>query len=917
MKAVDEYHCSGAITGGTQQSKGRLVYLGCWVFLTLNLCSTELAAQQTGPDTVYDVNVAAANAAEALNSLARQTGVALLFPYDLARSRQANGVKGKYTLQQALDLILQDTGLSGDLSDKGVLTISRVGSDEHNSGGEVMQQEQNRRSMWTSLIAGIAAVLAGPVGIQNVAAQTLEEIVVTAQRREQSLQDVPLSVAAFSEDTLRSLSLNDGFDIFAYTPGLVSAPGYASPLRVAIRGVGSRQFGYSFDNPVGVFVDGVFQEGLATASEYYDIQRVEVIRGPVGALFGRSAIAGAISVTRNKPNEKTGGRLDAGIGEIGRESVTAVFNTPLSDNVYFRIAGKYDDTDGYLKNVTDGRKIGETSVKSVRAALRYLDDSLDATLTATYEDRRDLANMYQMTSPLTSGSFLGVPLQFLVLAGHEDLSQIQPFSGDTHKVAAIAGFEPKFDSDFFDITAEINYNFTEQLKLKSLTNYRDHDTHYAEDFGGTGVADLTFFGPFEQEFGGDLVQQEFHVSYTTDNNWELLFGASYYDKQVDAVNSSGISDGFGTFFLINPLNPGGANAVAVGDTVIQTELTEVESSGSGWSAFFDLTVPLTERLDVIFGARHSYDEKDHEVFIPQLGTIPGNLPTALPIFLNPFTSVPVSESDDWSGTTVRAALSFDLFEDINLYASYAQGYKSGGIDNTLVYPVGVFPPLADDAAAVGAVPTSVDEESSDSFELGMKSFWLDRRLQFNISGFYYEFEDQQRLEFVGGVLSVLNIGEVEGAGFEADLRVLPVDNLDISANIGYLHSEIKADEIVPGNVGERTEKSPEWSGSIVATYRYPFALGELYGTYSFTYQDSMRVSEIPTEPFLPSIELSNIRLGYESEGAKWGVSVYVNNLFDNFVYYDHRFADPAVDPTDRRNNLGYDRHAGMDVYFSF
>ena len=175
MKAVTEYRCSGWVVGGSQQATGRYLYLSCVVCIVLSLYwNNAVAVQRTGLDTVYKVNVASMNAADALNNLARQFGVTLLFPYDLARSRQANAVNGQYTLQRALDLILRGTGLAGGISDKGVLTISLVEPEEHNPGEKTMQQNKNRRSKWTSFIAGIAILFAGPAAVQNTIAQTAE-----------------------------------------------------------------------------------------------------------------------------------------------------------------------------------------------------------------------------------------------------------------------------------------------------------------------------------------------------------------------------------------------------------------------------------------------------------------------------------------------------------------------------------------------------------------------------------------------------------------------------------------------------------------------------------------------------------------------------------------------------------------------
>lgn len=760
--------------------------------------------------------------------------------------------------------------------------------------------------------APLAMAVAACIGSSSLQAQNsgmIEEVIVTAQKRSQSLQEVPLAVSAFSEETLKQLHIGDTNDIFLYTPGLMSAPDYATAERIAIRGLGSEQFGYGFENHVGVFVDGVYQEGTQSG-EFYDLERVEVIKGPVGALFGRSSIAGAISVTRNKPSDIFEASLDAGLGNLGRQSYTGVVNIPLTDKWAFRAAGKYEENDGYLNNIANGDDLGSTQVESSRLALRYHGDVVDATFSAVYEERADMPNISQTKSDMQNELIYGAPSTVFVLDPNADLSKAGAY--DDYDVAA--SLRPSFTTRFNDWLAEINIAASDNLDVKLLTSYREYRSRYTEDFDANDVTDLTLSGPFSQNVDGEYFQQEAHFTYNTENDWVIQFGANYYHSEVEALTESVTSDTLmaGNAFFDPSL---------AGQTILQTELTETEGDYWGWSSFVDVTIPLTEALDLTVGARYTFDEKELTNYSPNPNNIPGNQGIVAGSNNIGFTSVPVSNEDDWSDTTVRAALNYQFNQDISFYVSYAQGYKSGGIDS-FSYDIpdgsGFIPFAGQDVAAVGGIPKAVDPETSDSYEIGIKSYWLDQRVQFNASAFYYVFKDQQQLIQNGAALIVENVGEIEGKGLEAELRFLPVDNLDISMNVGYLDTETKENDSSPELVGEPAPRAPTWTTSLIATYTYPLESGaSTYLNYSYSYQDEMRSDTNPDVPYVKSMELSNVRVGYQSADYKWDVSLYVNNLFDEFVYYDRRAADQVVFLQDQYRNIGRPRTWGVDVSYSF
>lgn len=769
-----------------------------------------------------------------------------------------------------------------------------------------MINRKDRFSKKTLVVAIASTVLSVGLSAQGYSGRAIEEVVVTAQKRPQTLQDVPLAVSAFSEETMKSLHFGDANDIFLYTPGLVSAPDFPTAERSAIRGLGSEQFGYGFVNHVGVFVDGVYQEG---AGEMYDVERVEVIKGPVGALFGRSSIAGAISITRNKPADEYDGSLDISLGELGRQSYTGVVNVPLTDNLFFRAAGKYEENDGYLNNIVTGEDLGSTQVEAMRMAFRFIGDNVDATLTASYEERADIPNIAQVTSSISDESYnIGTPFEDSVVNFILDPTANLAYAGPFEEGYDVASsLKPKFTTRFHDLVADIEIDLSEDLTLKSLTNYRNHSSDYLEDFDGNAIADLSFFGPYGQDVVSDHVQQELHFSYTTENDWLFLFGSSYYKTDLEALTYNGISDTLGNF-----------NGFASG--TIQREQLTTTGDFSGWSTFADLTISLTDRLDLTLGARYTYDEKELTVFIQDPNTIAGNQTGgfgALTLGFIGYTSVPIKTKDDWSDITGRLALNFTMTDDVSFYMAYSQGSKSGGIDAfSFTTDDGFVPFFNDDLSAVNGAPKSVDPESSDSYELGMKSYWLDRRVQFNSSAFFYEFKDQQQLVAQGAALIVENVGLVAGSGIEADVRFLPTENLDVSLSAAYLDTEVKENDRNPSAVGSRTGRAPAWTGSVIATYTHPLPSGaSLYSTFSHSYQGKMVTDA--GGPNLPPISISNIRLGYEPSEGRWGASLYVDNVFDEFVFYDQKSADGVGYLQDLRRQIGRPRTAGIDISYNF
>jgi len=323
------------------------------VCLVLFLISTAQAQQQ-----VYDINLPAQTVAKSLNSLSEQTGIPVLFPYDLAGNRRAKPVAGHYTLLQALDILLEGTGLSGGLSDKGVLMISPVESATPNDRGKDMKRENG---FFSKLIVSLAAILTAPAGMaQGGAGQAkgaLEEIVVTAQKREQSIQDVGMAITALGQDRLVDAQVQNIQDLQGMAPGLTLGESFGF-AQIMVRGIGTDNPFAGGDPSVAMHVDGVVTgQSSAQLGSLFDIQRIEVLRGPQGTLYGRNNTGGSINVITNKPTEDVSGYGRFTVGNHELFQFDGAVSGPLSEQLLGRLAVKIVERGGYGENLFNGDQI--------------------------------------------------------------------------------------------------------------------------------------------------------------------------------------------------------------------------------------------------------------------------------------------------------------------------------------------------------------------------------------------------------------------------------------------------------------------------------------------------------------------------------------------------------------------------------
>ena len=915
MKAVIEYRCSGWIVGRTRRTKKWNIFLSCLICLTLNLCSlNELAAHQTGPDVIYDVNVASLNAADALNSLARQTGVTLLFPYDLARSRQANAVNGRYTLQQALDLMLQGTGLSGGLSDKGILTISRAKPEERKPGGKTMQQNNNRPSKWTSFIAGIATWFTGTVGIQNATAQTgeaatgqrvLEEVVVTAQKRAQNMQDIGIAVSAFTGDQIKELKLSQPIDLAAQTPGLdiKNAFGKTNPI-FTIRGVGLNDY-HSNNNPsAAVHIDEVYLGSSAFLSfQMFDIERVEVLKGPQGTLYGRNSTAGAINFIPVRPSQEFEAHIDVSYGNYNTFDIEAAVGGAITDIVSGRIAIQTTQSDGFVTNqgtvgydgmllhpnvpamtaTTSNDEAGDVDAIAWRASLLFEPSEEVDFQVSVHGSREDSGGNYYGQNGVGGDGFV-FPSTFF-----EDTD------GDPFTVYEDA--ETFIDSEAYGGSIKINWEL-DFATLTSISAYEEIDRHILD---GDGLP-LHFF---VQDYKDDLWQftQEIRLTSNNAGKWNWIIGAFYSEDEIDFSKSL---DSPALFF-----------------SNLTTAYTQ---KGDSWAIFGNTEWQITDQFKILGGLRYTEETKtynggtiDHNPWnasctVQGFGNCLSGFDTTITVGVNgPLTFVDTAEKYDTTDLSGKIGLNWTPKDNLLLYASISKGFKSGGFDGSTVFSASDVTPF--------------NEEILWAYEIGMKTTLLNETLRLNASAFYYDFKDMQAEALVplgGGISSSIrtNAGDVEIMGMEYDIYWRPIAGLDLKVGIAALDSEIKKwKSIDPVEraffEGLKAPDAPELTFNGLVRYEWSLTNGMVMAAMTdFNYSDGSfkEIENIETLK-IDDYWVWNARLSLSSADNAWTVALWAKNLADE------KYVTNTVEDYDNGNSrfewYGAPRTYGVSVNYSW
>jgi iron complex outermembrane receptor protein len=753
----------------------------------------------------------------------------------------------------------------------------------------------------STLLACTLAPAMDPVLAQGTAVPTapdeggqLQEVVVSAQKREERLQDTPIAISVFSGEGLEDHNVSSLGDIGQYVPNVdissdANAGGGSSNAQIYIRGIGQNDFLITTDPGVGIYIDGVYF-GRATGGimDLLDLERVEILRGPQGTLFGKNTIGGALNLISQKPSREFGGNVQVGAGNLSRKEVRGSIDMPLSDQWLSKLSVSHKDRDGYVERFFGGEDMGDENSTSARLSLQWNpSDALEANFVADgtrvrqnsapnfVTAFRDAGNLFPLwagvASPVVNcptGSG-GQACQDFV-AGLGGLPYVLGGADPTRSYATGPNVN---DLDLWGMAATFDYKASDALTFKSITAYRTFDAQFGRDGDGS---------PYQYIATDDTVNQkqwsqEFQLIGTS-GRLRWVAGLYYYDEEATDANdvklASGLFAGLEALpAAVVPLAPvtcppppgefapcagGAGNPINVGLDLDFNIFNEVNTRS--YAGFLQGTYELTARLSGTVGLR--YTKEDKEYFLDHRRANSG-----APII------VPTTVGNDFNAFTPKAALDYKFTDDLLGYVSVSRGFKSGGFNGR--------------PTTQGAVE-SFDPEYLTTYEIGMKSEWLDQRVRLNVAAFFNDYTDVQlssaRADTTGNlVLVVENAGKGESKGLEVELQARPVRALTLDAAIGLIDAEYT--ELDPGatvTLDTQFMKTPEVTASAGAAYTWSLAAGSsLTFRGDWNYRDEVW-NDVANTPELRqgSYGLLGARLTYAAPDDKWELTAWGTNLTD-------------------------------------
>ena len=633
------------------------------------------------------------------------------------------------------------------------------------------------------------AAMSSLITVASAQAAVLEEVVITAQKREQNLQDVSVAVTAFSGDAMRELSMTNSTDIAAQTPGLnIGTPvGEGNNPSITLRGVGLNDFNDNNEGPIAVYRDEVYQSAMPGLTfQLFDMERVEVLRGPQGTLYGRNATGGLVHFISKKPTAESEGYLDATFAENSQVKLEGAIGGSLGEALQARLSVATNDHDGYVKNRV-GKDANEADSIAYRLQLNWdISDNLSALLNVHGGETDTVAPKYQHQP-------VGDVVDYW---GYADTDN-DPFAGDYDR-DGVLNIESDGISLQFDYQGD-GFNFTSITATEAVEKLHQEDTDT---------------GPYpgaQPAFGADIEQfsQEFRFSGSSDNmTW--VAGAYYFDSDVenfldleinyfaglidyldsDPAIFDGLLSGLGGFVLDDP-------EALVPFLTYDVDYTQDTQS---YGIFGQVEYSLTEQLTATIGLRYTDEERDFNYInaFGDRGTAStdddGPLNNALialsefdPPEFPPFIFAYAGDIDN-SNVSGKIGLDFRPSENTLLFANYSRGFKSGGFN-------GGFLDLTD---GVLEEDTPYDEEILDSYEAGVKSTLQDGRVRLNATAFYYDYSDYQALTF-SGLSQFVDNSDATVKGIDLELVWMPTDSVDINLGASILDTEV--DQVTVRNVG--------------------------------------------------------------------------------------------------------------------
>ena len=664
---------------------------------------------------------------------------------------------------------------------------------------------------------------AGPDGIAD--------IIVTAQKREENVQRVPLAITAVTGDVLLERQVT-GIDQIATVAPSVNFGTYGGAARIAVRGIGFDTVNPGSEGRIAYHVDGIYiSRPGAQLGTFFDVARVEVLRGPQGTLYGRNATGGSINVITNAPTSTPSGYANLTVGNYGRISAEAAFSGPIADGIDARIAIISNDHGGYGRNEFTGNGIDDANQRGARLSVRLKPSgNLTVDLSGDFYREDDHAygiHYFGQYNP-------AVPLRGVALGGSAP-RKLRNVNADR---------DPTNKRELYGASATLTLDLG-ATTLKSISGYRHSDYTVFTELDLTELP-LSLFPFFEK---ARQFSQELQASGSFGaSRW--ILGAYYFDERIDG----------GSQVARNLLVSGGANRLTNGYKV--RGLTHTESL----AGYGQLDLALTEQLKILLGARYSHERISIDDTF-QLDFVRDYSPTA-PIL--PLPGFPRSATTSANAFTPRVGVEFQAGPSTLLYATVSKGYKSGGFN-------------------LGVNRPAFSPEKIWSYEAGLKLTTSDRKLRTNLAAFFYDYSNLQVSKVVNSVVLTENAAAAELYGAELELTFLPVENFQVDGSVSYLHSRYKDfSSLDPARPtlgvlnleGKRLTQAPEFTvnAGLQNSWTIPQGSLTLRGEVNYTsrvYFTAFNVNSVGQA----GVAKFNAYLNFDS-GYRWTASLFVRNIAD-------------------------------------
>ncbi|MDB9926087.1 TonB-dependent receptor [Hyphomicrobiales bacterium] len=706
----------------------------------------------------------------------------------------------------------------------------------------------------------------------------LEEIVVTAQKREDNIQTVPIAITAISGDVLDNKAVVNLESLQGLVPGAQIGQFANTPHGAVfnIRGMGAIEPDPYAGSAVMVTIDGVPQYfNMTSLVDLFDVERVEVLRGPQGTLFGANTTGGVVNIVTKAPSGEYNGKVQVTAGDWNRFDVKAAADLPINDKLSLRLSGFHHGRDGFVTNVYDGSDMGSIDVNSIRATLRYdAGNGFEATW------RNEILRSENGSPYIGMGAYPG-EAEYVApgtIAGTNSGAQYtgyclpvgSPCTAPDDYYSANSSEKDMSDMNTDASTLEMVWSDTSLGTITSITSFKQFDLHEYTDQDGT----VEFLASTDRRTDGDQITQEIRVNTEVSDNIDLVYGLyfsedSYYHTQNFRAQFA--SPGF-------------------------SQVTAQDQERTSQAIFAHSFIDLSDKLRLQVGGRYSKEETEMKVEVTHFISLDGIGRYFGDDRLSDFgIDFKAQGKDDWTDWSAKVGLDYQISDNTLAYGHISRGFKSGGFVGRITIPEDIGP---------------YDPEIVETIELGMKTDLMDNKLRLNVNVFKNDYQDLQlaliyftknSLGFDVNGNSILNAADATTQGIELEFFAAPSPNLRINGSLTFLEAEYddfpytNADGSSTNLSGYRLQNAPEITANLGFDYSWRTANGEMTLSSIYKYNDEKFNTSLLNTPrsTIQETDLIDANLMWTPDSDDWSVNFWVKNLADE-RYISSVFEAPGV-----------------------